>query len=93
MPTLTSPATDTPAEIGKTFVLDTSVLLAAGPRALWAFDEHEVVLPLVVITELESKRDDPEIGWIARAVLAALEELRVAAAELGGSLKEGSRSG
>ncbi len=89
MPTFTTPATDTPSEIGKTFVLDTSVLLAAGPRALWAFDEHEVVLPLVVITELESKRDDPEIGWIARAVLAALEELRVAAAELGGSLTTG----
>jgi len=84
-----TPMTDTPAETTKTFVLDTSVLLAAGPHALWAFDEHEVVLPLVVITELESKRDDPEIGWIARAVLAALEELRVAAAELGGSLKEG----
>jgi len=89
MPTFTTPATDTTAEIGKTFVLDTSVLLAAGPRALWAFDEHEIVLPLVVITELESKRDDPEIGWIARAVLAALEELRVAAVELGGSLTTG----
>jgi len=84
-----SAVTDSTAEIEKTFVLDTSVLLAAGPHALWAFDEHEVVLPLVVITELESKRDDPEIGWIARAVLAALEELRVAATELGGSLKEG----
>jgi len=81
--------TDSTAEIEKTFVLDTSVLLAAGPQALWAFDEHEVVLPLVVITELESKRDDPEIGWIARSVLAALEELRVAAAELGGSLTTG----
>ncbi len=82
-------ATDIPAEIEKTFVLDTSVLLAAGPRALWAFDEHEVVLPLVVITEMESKRDDPEIGWIARSVLAALEELRVTAAELGGNLTTG----
>jgi len=81
--------TDSTAEIEKTFILDTSVLLAAGPQALWAFDEHEVVLPLVVITELESKRDDPEIGWIARSVLAALEELRVAAADRDGSLKEG----
>jgi PhoH-like ATPase len=84
-----TPTTDSLASCRKTFVLDTSVLLAAGPHALWAFDEHEVVLPLVVITELESKRDDPEIGWIARAVLAALEELRVTAVELGGSLKEG----
>jgi len=61
-PSLTSPATDTTAEIGEIYFLDTSVLLAAGPRALWAFDEHGIVLPLVVITELESKRDDPDIG-------------------------------
>lgn len=61
-----------------TFVLDTSVLLTAGRQALVAFAEHEVVLPLVVITELEGRRNDPEMGWIARQVLRALEELRVA---------------
>jgi PhoH-like ATPase len=36
----------------RTYVLDTSVLLA-DPGALRRFAEHEVVLPVVVITELE----------------------------------------
>ena len=36
----------------RTYVLDTSVLLA-DPAAMKRFDEHEVVLPVVVITELE----------------------------------------
>ena len=49
----------------RTYVLDTSVLLA-DPRALLRFDEHEVVLPIVVLTELEAKRDHPELGWAAR---------------------------
>ncbi len=59
-----------------TFVLDTSVLLA-DPRALTRFDEHEVVLPIVVLTELEAKRDHPELGWSARRALRLLEEFRV----------------
>ncbi len=58
-----------------TYVLDTSVLLA-DPRALHRFDEHEVVLPLVVITELEAKRNHPELGWAARQALRTLEDLR-----------------
>ena len=48
----------------KTFVLDTSVLLS-DPGAMGRFAEHEVVLPLVVISELEGKRDHPELGWFA----------------------------
>ena len=59
-----------------TFVLDTSVLLA-DPRALTRFDEHEVVLPIVVLTELEAKRDHPELGWAARRALRLLEGFRV----------------
>lgn len=58
----------------KTYVLDTSVLLAA-PGALLTFEEHEVVLPLVVIKELEGKRKDPLVGYQARTVLRTLEEL------------------
>ena len=50
----------------RTYVLDTSVLLA-DPGALGRFDEHEVVLPVVVITELEGKRHHPELGYFARA--------------------------
>ncbi len=56
-------------------VLDTSVLLA-DPRALGRFGPSEVVVPLVVITELEAKRNHPELGWTAREALRALEELR-----------------
>ncbi|RXZ48135.1 PhoH family protein [Agromyces binzhouensis] len=57
-------------------MLDTSVLLS-DPRALFRFAEHPVVLPVVVITELEAKRNDPEIGYFARAALRLLDDLRV----------------
>ena len=59
-----------------TYVLDTSVLLS-DPGALARFDEHEVVLPLVVISELEGKRDHPELGWFARQSLRLLDDLRI----------------
>jgi PhoH-like ATPase len=59
-----------------TFVLDTSVLLS-DPGALGRFAEHEVVLPLVVISELEGKRDHPELGWFARQALRMLDDLRI----------------
>jgi len=59
----------------RTYVLDTSVLLS-DPRALFRFAEHSVVLPVVVITELEKKRHDPEIGFFARRALRLLDELR-----------------
>ena len=59
-----------------TYVLDTSVLLS-DPGALRRFDEHEVVLPLVVIGELEGKRDHPELGWFARQALRLLDDLRI----------------
>ena len=59
-----------------TFVLDTSVLLS-DPGAIARFDEHDVVLPLVVISELEGKRDHPELGWFARQALHLLDDLRI----------------
>ncbi|WIM68508.1 PhoH family protein [Corynebacterium breve] len=59
----------------KTYVLDTSVLLS-DPWALRKFAEHHVVLPLVVITELEEKRHHPELGWFARQALRMLEDFR-----------------
>ncbi|GAA1060852.1 PhoH family protein [Agromyces bracchium] len=64
------------AQDERTYVLDTSVLLS-DPRALFRFAEHPVVLPVVVITELEAKRNDPEIGYFARAALRLLDDLRV----------------
>jgi PhoH-like ATPase len=59
----------------RTFVLDTSVLLS-DPRALLRFDEHDVVVPLVVVTELEGKRHHPELGYFARQALRLLDDLR-----------------
>ncbi|KQX72352.1 PhoH family protein [Aeromicrobium sp. Root472D3] len=60
----------------RTYVLDTSVLLA-DPNAVNRFHEHEVVIPVVVITELEGKRHDPELGYFARSALRFLDDLRV----------------
>ncbi|KOG64950.1 ATP-binding protein [Streptomyces griseoflavus] len=60
----------------RTYVLDTSVLLA-DPGSMSRFDEHEVVLPVVVVTELEAKRHHPELGYFARQALRLLDEYRV----------------
>ena len=60
----------------RTYVLDTSVLLS-DPGALHRFAEHEVVLPVVVITELEAKRAHPELGYYAREALRQLDDLRI----------------
>ena len=60
----------------KTYVLDTSVLLA-DPGAIARFEEHEVIIPIAVIGELETKRDHPELGYFARAALRALDDLRI----------------
>ena len=67
----------------KTYVLDTSVLLSE-PSALTAFADNAVVLPIIVLTELESKRHHPDLGWAARTALRTLEALR----EEHGSLTE-----
>ncbi|WP_435246000.1 PhoH family protein [Streptomyces sp. NRRL F-5630] len=60
----------------RTYVIDTSVLLA-DPNAVHRFDEHEVVLPVVVVTELEAKRNHPELGYFAREALRLLDDYRV----------------
>ncbi|WP_435828616.1 PhoH family protein [Saccharopolyspora shandongensis] len=60
----------------RTYVLDTSVLLS-DPWAMSRFAEHNVVLPVVVIGELEGKRHHPELGWFAREALRALDDLRI----------------
>ncbi len=65
---------DTPA--ARTYVLDTSVLLAQ-PHAIDRFEEHQVVIPIVVLDELESKRHHARLGWAARTALRRLEGLRV----------------
>ena len=63
-------------EVGTiTYVLDTSVLLA-DPLSLTRFAEHDIVLPIVVVTELEAKRHHPDLGYFARQALRILDDLR-----------------
>ena len=76
----------------RTYVLDTSVLLA-DPGAIRRFAEHEVVLPVVVVTELEGKRHHPELGYFARSALRALDELRVAHGRLDQPVPIGDQGG
>ena len=76
----------------RTYVLDTSVLLA-DPHAMTKFHEHEIVLPVVVITELEGKRHDPELGYFARTALRFLDDLRVQHGTLSAPLPIGDEGG
>lgn len=60
----------------KIFVLDTNVLLH-DPTALFAFEEHEVIIPAIVLEEIDSKkRNAEEIGRNARRVSRLLDGLR-----------------
>lgn len=62
--------------MSKLFVLDTNVLLH-DPRALFAFDDNEVVIPLVVLDELDKKKNGPdEVARHARMVIRSLDEMR-----------------
>jgi PhoH-like ATPase len=76
----------------RTYVLDTSVLLS-DPHALLRFDEHEVVVPVVVVTELEAKRTHPELGYFARSALRLLDDLRVRFGRLDQPLPVGEAGG
>lgn len=76
----------------RTHVLDTSVLLS-DPRAVRRFAEHDVVLPLVVITELEAKRHHAELGFFARAALRMLDELRLEHGSLDAPIAIGDQGG
>lgn len=76
----------------RTYVLDTSVLLS-DPRAVLRFDEHAVVLPVVVVTELEGKRHHPELGYFARSALRLLDALREQHGRLDRPIPVGDRGG
>ncbi|RTL68108.1 MAG: PhoH family protein [Pseudonocardiaceae bacterium] len=86
-------STDAPSGTpSRCYVLDTSVLLS-DPWSLTRFDEHEVVLPLVVISELEGKRNHPELGWFARTALRQLDELRIKYGRLDAPIPVGTAGG
>src|SRR6185436_8153646 len=76
----------------RTFVLDTSVLLS-DPRAMLRFKENEVVLPVVVVTELEAKRHHPELGYFARQSLRLLDEMRIEQGRLDAPVPVGDEGG
>lgn len=70
----------------KTFVLDTNVLLQS-PYALFHFEENDVVIPAVVLEELDRfKKDASELGANARETSRILDEMRKE-----GSINEGVR--
>lgn len=76
----------------RTYVLDTSVLLS-DPWAVARFAEHRVVLPLVVISELEGKRHHHELGWFAREALRMLDDLRLEYGRLDQAVPIGTENG
>ncbi|MBH0775992.1 PhoH family protein [Nocardia bovistercoris] len=76
----------------KTYVIDTSVLLS-DPWAFTRFGEHDVVLPLVVISELEAKRHHHELGWFAREALRNLDDLRLTYGRLDQQVPIGAEGG
>ncbi|NKS37748.1 AAA family ATPase [Rhodococcus hoagii] len=76
----------------RTYVLDTSVLLS-DPWAVSRFAEHEVVLPLIVISELEDKRHHHELGWFAREALRMLDDLRLEFGRLDRPVPIGTENG
>lgn len=68
----------------KNFILDTNVLLY-DPNALFKFAENDIILPIVVLSELDKFKSEPgELGHNSRAVARILDELRQK-----GDLKDG----
>ena len=60
----------------KTYIVDTSVLLHRA-ESLFSFGDNEVVIPLVVLDELDKfKRGSTELNRAARVVIKSLDELR-----------------
>jgi len=57
------------------------------------FDEHDVVVPVVVVTELEAKRSHPELGYFARQALRLMDELRMKHGRLDEPLPVGESGG
>jgi PhoH-like ATPase len=76
----------------RTYVLDTSVLLS-DPWAATRFAEHHVVVPLVVIGELEAKRYHHELGWFARQALRLFDDLRIKHGRLDQPISIGAQGG
>ncbi|PWW34135.1 PIN domain-containing protein [Idiomarina loihiensis] len=60
---------------GKFFILDTNILLH-DPLAFLNFDEHNVVIPMVVLEELDNIKDrNRDVSREARVAIRSLEEV------------------
>ena len=92
VPNASQRPTSTPTTGTRTHVLDTSVLLA-DPHAILRFAEHEVVIPVVVVVELEAKRSHPELGYFARQALRLLDDLRIKHGRLDDPMPVGEAGG
>ena len=69
----------------KNYVLDTNVLLH-DPRAIFRFEDNDVVIPIFCIEEVDQfKREGSERGRNARQIARVLDDLR----DQGGSLSRG----
>jgi PhoH-like ATPase len=79
-----------PMSVKKTYVLDTNVLMS-DPNAIFSFVEHDVIIPMVVLEELDRHKSRPdEVGRNVRQVTRSLDNLRERGSLLDGvSLKEG----
>ena len=59
----------------KLFVLDTNILLHE-PFAIFSFQEHDVVIPMTVLEELDRIKDSKrDVARDARVAIRALEDL------------------
>jgi PhoH-like ATPase len=73
--------------VKKTFVLDTNILLH-DPKAMFNFEDNEVIIPIYVVEEIDNfKKDMTELGRNARQVSRNLDALRA-----DGSLLKGIRT-
>lgn len=60
----------------KTYVIDTNVLIQ-NPDALHCFEDNNLILPLVVVEELDGlKKNEGENGSNARSAVRILESYR-----------------
>jgi PhoH-like ATPase len=71
----------------KIYLLDTNVLLH-DPKSLFAFQDNEVIIPLVVLDELDKKKQGhDETAKHARMVIRSLDKMRI-----NGSIYKGVRT-
>lgn len=71
-----TPSNEEPMSQKKTYVLDTNVLLS-DPNSIFAFQENDVIIPMIVLEELDRHKSRPdEVGRNARHVTRSLDTLR-----------------